>query len=275
MSARGICLPLSHIIEKAGIFRPKHMWNGDRGFLLHNLIAKDFKVRYRNMSLGMFWSLLNPLVTMGVLTVVFTTFMPNPAIKHYPLFFLCGLIPYNFFVLAWSTGTSSLSDNANLIKRVAVPREIIPIATVLGNSLHLLIQVALLLVFALFEIRSVNRYWLWLPLIWTMEVALLCGLSLISSAVNVYVRDTRYVVESFNAVLFWLVPIVYQPPPQYSAMFALNPVAALVVALRDILMYGKSPAASLLTKLSIGSVAVLVLGLVLFRRMRQGFYDYL
>jgi len=83
-----------------------------------------------------------------------------------------------------------------------VPREIIPIATVLGNSLHLLIQIA--------------------------EVVLLCGLSLISSAVNVYVRDTRYLVESFNTVLFWLVPIVYPfPRPEYRAMFELNPVAAL------------------------------------------------
>jgi ABC-type polysaccharide/polyol phosphate export permease len=251
------------------------MWNGDYGFLLHNLIAKDFKVRYRNMSLGMFWSLLNPLVTMGVLTFVFTTFMPNPVIPHYPLFFLCGLIPYNFFVLAWGTGTSSLADNTNLIKRVSVPREIIPIATVLGNSLHLLIQVALLLAFALFGGQGVNRYWFWLPLIWAMEVALVCGLSLISSAVNVYVRDTRYLVESFNAVLFWLVPIVYLPPPKYKAMFALNPVAALVVALRDILLDGKPPAASLLWKLSLGSTAVLVLGLLLFQRMKRNFYDYL
>jgi len=252
------------------------MWNGDYRFLLHNLIAKDFKVRYRNMSLGMFWSLLNPLVTMGVLTVVFTTFMPRADIQDYPLFFLCGLIPYNFFALAWGTGTSSLSDNAHLIKRVAVPREIIPIATVLGNSLHLLIQVGLLLFFALAKGHGVNRYWAWLPLIWAMEVLLLCGLSLISSAVNVYVRDTRYLVESFNAVLFWLVPIVYpSPPPQYRAMFALNPVAALVMALRDILMDGKAPAASLLTKLTAGSVAVMVLGLLLFRRMKQGFYDYL
>lgn len=251
------------------------MWNGDYGFLLHNLIAKDFKVRYRNMSLGMFWSLLNPLVTMGVLTVVFTHFMPNPAIKHYALFFLCGLIPYNFFAIAWGSGTSSLSDNANLIKRVPVPREIIPIATVLGNSLHLLIQIALLLAFALLE-TGVNPYWAWLPLIWIMEVVLLCGLSLISSAVNVYVRDTRYVVESFNAVLFWLVPIVYQfPGPEYRAMFEFNPVAALVMALRNILMDGKAPAASLLTILSVGSIAVLAVGWAMFQRMKPGFYDYL
>jgi lipopolysaccharide transport system permease protein len=252
------------------------MWNGDYGFLLHNLIAKDFTVRYRNMSLGMFWSLLNPLITMGVLTFVFTTFMQRTDIKHFPLFFLCGLIPYNFFALAWGTGTSSLIDNVNLIKRVAVPREIIPIATVLGNSLHLLIQVALLLVFALIETRGVNRYWAWLPLIWAMEVVLVCGLALISSAVNVYVRDTRYLVESFNAVLFWLVPIVYQfPPPEYRRMFELNPVAALVMALRDILLDGRPPAATLLIKLSLGSVAVLVVGLLLFRRMKRGFFDYL
>jgi len=252
------------------------MWNGDYGFLLRNLIGKDFKVRYRNMSLGMFWSLLNPLITMGILTVVFTRFMPNSSIKNYPLFFLCGLVPYNFFVLAWSTGTSSLADNTNLIKRVSVPREIIPISTVLGNSLHLLIQIALLLAFALFGGGSLNRYWLWLPLIWTMEVALVCGLSLVSSAVNVYVRDTRYVVESFNAVLFWLVPIVYPPPgPQYRRLFELNPVAALVFALRDILLEGHAPGAVLLTKLSLGSIAVLAIGLLAFRRMKRNFYDYL
>jgi len=253
------------------------MWNGDYAFLLRNLIAKDFKVRYRNMSLGVFWSLLNPLVTMGVLTFVFSQFKLGSAeLSDKPVFFLCGLIPFNFFSLAWGTGTSSLSDNSNIIMRVSVPREIIPIATVLGNSLHLLIQFTLLLVIALVFRKGINRYWGWLPLILAMEVVLVCGLSLITSAVNIYIRDTRYVVESFNAVLFWLVPIVYDFPPEgFRTLFQLNPVAALVMALRSILMKGESPAASLLLKLSFGSFAALGFGLLLFQRLKRDFYDYL
>jgi len=253
------------------------MWNGDYVFVVSNLVQKDFKVRYRNMSLGIFWSLLNPLVTMGVLTFVFTRLFSSQQ-KNYPIFALCGLIPFNFFSLAWSTGTSSLIDNASIIKRLAVPREVIPIATVLGNCMHLLIQVGLLSAFVIAFGDGLNRHWGWLPLIWTMEVAFVCGLSLVSSAINIYIRDTRYVVESFNAVLFWLVPVVYPfsyIPSRYREIYLFNPIAAVVMALRNILLEGSAPAASLVMKLCLSSSLILALGLVVFRRLKKSFYDYL
>lgn len=253
------------------------MWHGDYRFVLQNLVLKDFKVRYRNMSLGAFWSLLNPLIMMTVLTLVFTRFMHNDT-RGYPVAVLCGLVPFNFFTLAWSNGTTSLIENAPLIKRVPIPREVVPISSVLSNCLNLLIQFGVLFAFTFAFGYRVNAAWIWIPLISFLYIVFVLGLVLATSALDVYLRDMRYVVESANTVLFWLVPIVYGfeiIPKSFSEIYSLNPIAAVVMALRNILMQSTAPAPSLLWKLAIGSSATLAAGWTIFRKLERRFYDHL
>jgi ABC-type polysaccharide/polyol phosphate export permease len=255
------------------------MWHGDYLYLIQNLVMKDFRIRYRNMSLGVLWSLLNPLVMMGVMTFVWTRIFKSE-IPHFPLFVLCGMVPYNFFTIAWSGGTTSIVDSAGLIKRLPVPREVVPVATVLSCSIHLLVQLALLLAIAIGSHVPMNRYWFWLPVVWGLEIVFVSGISMLTSAANVFVRDTRYLVESTNLVMLWLVPVFYDfsyIPQKYKDIYQVNPLATLVIVMRRIVYEGTPPNGDTNTmwKLVLASFTVFLVGLFVFRRMKPMFYEHI
>jgi ABC-type polysaccharide/polyol phosphate export permease len=255
------------------------MWHGDYLYLIQNLVMKDFRIRYRNMSLGVLWSLLNPLVMMGVMTFIWTKIFKSD-IPHFQVFVLCGIVPYNFFTIAWSGGTTSVVDSAGLIKRLPVPREVVPVATVVSCSIHLLVQLGLLLAIAIGSHVPVNRYWFWLPVVWALEIVFVSGLALLTSAANVFVRDTRYIVESFNVVMLWLVPVFYpfsKIPPQYNEIYLLNPLATLVIVMQRIVYEGTPPDGTTYTmwKLVLASFTVFFIGLLVFRRMKPMFYEHI
>jgi ABC-type polysaccharide/polyol phosphate export permease len=144
--------------------------------------------------------------------------------------------------------------------------------------MHFLIQIGLVLLMTLAAGYGVNKYWLWLPVLFGLEVVFVCGLSLVTSALDVYFRDVRYIVESSNTVLFWLVPIFYSftmVPDEYRNLYQYNPIAAVVLASRIILMEQQMPPTALLLKLLAVSVGFLLIGILVFRLMKRRFADYL
>ena len=253
-------------------------WKGDYLFVLENLVLKDFRIRYRNMSLGILWSLINPLVMMGVLTFVIGHIYGKEQPAYFPLFILCGQIPYLFFTASWLSGTQSVVVNAPLVKRVPLPREIVPVAAVLSNCVHLAIQVALMLALTFYFHLAPSWFWLWLLPLWALYIVFVCGVSLLSSAISVFIRDTQYVVESFNVVLFWLVPIFYSweiIPAKFAVVYKVNPVAALALATRNILIDRQSPPQTLIVNMVIAAAVALGLGLIVFGKLKRRFYEYI
>ena len=248
----------------------------DHLYILRNLVEKDFKVRYRNMSLGVLWSLVNPLVMMGVLSFVFGAIHPLKR-PYSPLFLLCGLLPYNFFSFAWLTGTRSVVDNAHFVKRVPFQRELLPVSVVLGNLVHYGIQLGLLLLATLLLV-GISWHWLWLPIVIGLQLIFVCGASLLTSSLNVYYRDVQYVVESVNLVLFWLVPIFYgfdDVPEDYAWLYEFNPLAAVILVLRRILLQGAPPPVWTLLKMVAVSLTSLAIGAYVFNRIKKNFSDFL
>lgn len=251
---------------------------GNSLFILEQLIVRDFKIRYRNMSLGILWSLLNPLVMVGAYSFVAANVFRNFSIPHYPLFVLCGVICFNYFSLSWIHATHSVTSSASLLKRLSLTREIIPVSTVLANGIHFLLQFGLMLVFTLASGIAITRSWLWLPLVLALLLLSVTGLALLFSAADVYVRDTRYVVESVCLILFWLTPVFYSEtmvPAKYRTLYLLNPAASAIVAMRQIVLDHRAPDLDVLLFALLSTTALLITGLFVFNELKSRFGDHL
>jgi lipopolysaccharide transport system permease protein len=219
--------------------------------LIRNLVVSELKARYKNSALGFVWSLLNPLGMMLVFTVVFGVLSQNQQIEKYPLFLLCGLLPWNYFSDGIMSSINSMVANANLIKKVYFPREVLPIASVLAQLVNFLLAF-LLLFAALLIFRARFSPWLWtLPLVILIQTIFTIGMALILSTLNVFYRDTLMVMNVLMLAWFFLTPVFYAItilPEAYTLWgvtlnlqrlaYILNPIASLINIYRDLLYWG-------------------------------------
>jgi ABC-type polysaccharide/polyol phosphate export permease len=250
-----------------------------RGLLL-TLTARELKARYRGSVLGFFWSLVNPLLLLGVYSFVFAVaFVPQrgASAQPYALFLVTGLFPWIWASGSLLEGVVSLHANAGLIKKAVFPAELLPLVSVLANGVHFLLALPIL-AGALVLGRALGHPvggWsaLGLPAVVLLELFLLAGLALALAALHAHFRDVRDILANLLTLLFFLTPILYPldalPAGWVRRALAANPFTPFTLAYQQLLFSGELPAAGLWLQMAVLAALAWALGSFLFERLRE------
>lgn len=229
--------------------------------LIHVLIARELKIRYRGAVLGFLWSFLNPLIFMSVYVLLFSVYMRLP-VEHYPVFLLTGLLPWLWFSGSLSEATGSIIVNGSLVKKVRLPSEVFPLVSIGAHFVHLLLSLPILLLFLFAFGVGVSWTALWLPVVLLVQFVLTFGLALLSSSLAVRFRDLLHILPNLLTIWLFLTPVFYPSavvPDAFKPLLLVNPMAHVIGAYQSILFYHAVP--DLGGLLGAGALAALVYGL--------------
>lgn len=246
--------------------------------LIRNLVSKDLKVRYKNSVLGFLWSLLNPLLMMGVYTLVFTKILPSE-IDHFEIYVLSGLLPWNWCTRSISACTTSLIDNSTVISKVYFPRFLLPVAVVLSEAIHFLLALPALFLLLVFFGVPFSPWVVYLPILFVIQLVLLIGLGLVFSTLNVVFRDTGMILEVLLLAWFFLTPIFYDIGQAYPHaagwVYRLNPMASIIAQYRTILIYHGTPDPLFDIRAGVTAIGILLVGYWSFMTLNRNIGEYL
>lgn len=254
--------------------------------LLVNLTLRELRSKYKKSVLGWTWSLLNPVSSVVIYTVVFSVFLGvtpprgDPSgLKSFVLFLLCALVPWNFVSSGLMATLDSIVGNANLIKKVFFPRELLVASTIGSLLVTFCIELGVVAVILLF---AGNMVLPWIPVAVLLMVLLttcLVGAGLVLSVCNVYFRDVKHFINIAMQALFYSAPIVYPitvVPKSKEVLgvdvpvleiYRLNPLVRFIEGFRDVLYNLRMPSVGTLLYLLAWSAGLLVAGLWVFRKL--------
>jgi lipopolysaccharide transport system permease protein len=231
--------------------------------LLFVMVQRDLKIRYKNSALGFLWSMLNPLITVLVMSFVFTNFLHRDnGVGSVSAYILAAYLPFTFFQLCLLDSSQTILTAMPLIKKIYFPREILPIASVLSNFIHLLMALVMFFIFMVFVyVRSAitnggfadaespfQITTIYLPILLVINLMLSMGLAFLVSACNTFYEDIKYIVSVMTYLMFFMCPILYfeehvaNSPKNLSwhgwlyNLMNLNPVFTLSSAYRKVLV---------------------------------------
>jgi lipopolysaccharide transport system permease protein len=249
--------------------------------LLHVLVERNLKVRYRGSFLGVYWSLLNPLIMTGLYTAIFGSVFSeyyNKSLVNYMLAAFTGLVALNFFSAATTQSLTSLVNNGPLLNKIRLPMSIFPLSMVGANVFQFAVgALPLLAIVTLVTSKSLlNVLALLLPLL-----ALICvstGVSFIVSSLFVFFRDLPYFYELLVFVLWLSSPIFYPAaivPAKVKYFLGLNPLTPIIESLRQIALSGHLPNLSMLLGALLSGTIILTIGSICFGWFQSQFMDLL
>jgi len=246
-------------------------------FLMRQLVSRDFKAKYKRSMLGIVWSFLNPLLTMMVQYVVFSTIFQSD-IPFFPAYLLSGIIMFTYFGEVTSMCLTSITGNAGLITKVYVPKVIYPISRTVSSTVNLFISLIPLLLVALLTRTPMTKALLMIPFVTICAFMLSLGIGLLLSVLMVFFRDMQFLWSVINMMWMYATPIFYPEsiiPSRFITVFKMNPLYHIVRAFRTILINGTSPEPKALLYCVIASVVPLVIGIWVFRKSQDKFILYI
>ena len=246
-------------------------------FLFEELVKRDFTKKYKRTILGILWSILGPLMTLGVMALIFTQFF-GKNMEHYIIYLFCGNLLFNFFKESTSTGMTALYDNANIFSKVNIPKYLFLLSKNVATIINFSINLIVLFIFC--AVDGVPFTWRFILLIFPTACLIVfnLGMGLILSALYLMFRDMKYLYDIFTMLLMYVSAIFYSLDAysiQMQKMFYINPIYVYIKYFRTIILDSEIPSLTL-HLLAIGYAAiVLVIGSIIYRKKNYKFLYYI
>lgn len=250
------------------------------GYLKHRdiiltLTKYEFKQRYRGTVLGVAWSLIAPFLLAVVLYAVFSKLFHNT--ENFLLSLMVGIFFHRYFAIGTSVGLNSITGKAHLVTKTNIPREILPLTVTATYGISSLIEL-LILTPGIIYFGGDIRFLYLLPFLQFVYFLLVFGITLILSALEVYFRDLEEVWNVVNQLVFFSIPVIYPMeivPQNLLKIYILNPLVGLLNAYRDVMIHGRLPNFYDLGYVMSISLALLVIGHIIFKKLEKGFVERL
>lgn len=236
-------------------------------FVIQELVAREMRRKYSRSKLGILWSVLNPLLSMAVLSLIFSS-MFRKSIENYPVYYLTGFLIWNFFTTATNTAMTALADNQALILQVRIPRSVFPLArvcTAFVNYLYSLIAYAVIL--AWFGIRPSGAM-LFYPLVMCAVFLFSLGMGYLLSVLYVFFGDVKHLYSVLLTLWMYLSALFYPLdllPEIMQAVIRENPVYNFIAAARECIMYGSLPQPGVTARILVWGIGMYLTGAWIFR----------